>query len=128
MEKENQKVRDNFHLWWVNTKSNKRFYAGRAYYNEEKGDYALIINFLESSYETKKSSEIYLRPINTLPDHSYFRVEKVISRKGKSDRFPIGDAWLSKETQGDIFINIEPLTSFHKKLVLTLPEKNEEKK
>jgi len=119
---ETSKIKNDFYLWWVNSKTKKRSYAGKAFYNKEKGDYALIINLLENSYEKRRPCEIYLKPISNNNDLIYFRVEKIISRRGKTDRFAIGEAWQCKETENDIVINIEPLTSFYKKLVLTLPE------
>lgn len=123
MNKTNKK--EVFHLWWANEKTKKRSYAGRAYYNEEKADYALIINLLESSHQGRRTQEIFLRPITNQNGSTYFRVEKVIQRKDKSVRFSIGEAWQHKENQGDIYINIDPLTNFFKRLVLTIPQQKE---
>lgn len=114
-----------YYLWWLNTKTNKRFFAGSGFYNDKTGDYSLIINLLEQGHEAKRNSELFLRPIKVLNNNTYYRLEKLINNKNKSNRVSIGEGWKNKETLGDIFINIEPLTNFRKKLVLTIP--NQEK-
>ena len=114
-----------FHLWWLNTKTNKRVHAGLAYFNEEKGDYSLVISSLETSYEHKRPFEVFLRPILTSASSIYYRVEKVIFCKRKVNRHTVGEAFLNEKTNCDIHITFEPYTSSEKKLVLTLNKKQE---
>jgi hypothetical protein len=114
-----------YNLWWENPKTNKKFSAGRAFYNEDKGDFCLLINLLESSAKDSKRDEYYLRPAQVTEDCIYFRLEKVIHKKDRSHRFCIGEGFQSKTTNGDIHIHIEPLTSFSKKLVLSMNQEKE---
>lgn len=115
-----------FHLWWLNTITNKRLHAGLAYFNEEKGDYSLILSSLETSYEKKRSFEVFLRPILTGCSSIYYRVEKVISCRGKVNRHTVGEAFLNEKTDGEVHITFEPYTSSEKKLILTLNKKQKE--
>ncbi len=113
-----QKVNKNrFNLWWRNN-NGKRFHAGVAYYNEKRGDYALILSSLEMSYKDKRPFEIFLRPIFSDCTSIYYRVEKVIFYKGKKNRLTIGEAFLNEKTDGEIRIMIEPFTSSEKQLLL----------
>lgn len=114
-----------FHLWWVNRNNDKRFCAGRAFYNEKNGDFSLLINLLESSSKEPKRDELYLRAIQASEDQVYFRLEKVIHRPNRTLRFCVGEGFQNKTTGGDIHINIEPLTGFNKKLVLSLNPKKD---
>lgn len=115
-----------FHLWWLNTKTNKRLHAGLAYFNEEKGDYSLLVSSLETSYEKKRHFEVFLRPILTSCSSIYYRVEKVIFCKGKVNRHTVGEAFFNQKTNGEVHITFEPYTSSEKKLVLSLNKKQEE--
>ncbi len=115
------------YLWWVNSKTQKRFCAGRAFFSEKTGDFALFINLLEASSSETKRDELYLHPVKVSEDSIYYRLEKVIRRDGKVMRFCIGEAFQSKQTNGDIHIHIEPLTNFYKKLVINLTENREVK-
>lgn len=114
-----------FYLWWLNKTTQKNFCAGRAFYSDKNGDFTLFINLLESSSSDGRKDEIYLRPVQVSEDHIYFRLEKVVHRNNKSHRFCIGEAFQSKNTGGDIHIHIEPLTSFNKKLVLSMTKQKE---
>lgn len=126
--KTEKQVNPNMHyLWWVNQKTQKRFCAGRAFYLEKSGDFALYVNLLEASATDGKRDEIYLRPVKVSEDSIYYKVDKVIYREDKTLRFTIGEAYQNKNTNGDIHINIEPLTSFYKKLVINLTENKEVK-
>lgn len=126
--KQETKSNPNMHyLWWANTKTQKKFCAGRAFYSEKTGDFALFINLLEASSNEGKRDELYLRPTKVSEESIYYRLEKVIRRDGKSMRFCIGEAFQSKQTNGDIHIHIEPLTNFYKKLVINLTENKEVK-
>lgn len=116
----NTNKQNSFYLWWVNPKTGKRVHAGQAYYNSERGDYALVISALEVSYQNKKPFEIYLRPITTSNNSIYFRLEKVIFTRGSHKRLTIGEACLNNSTKGDVHISIEPFTNPFKQLVLTL--------
>ena len=113
-----------FYLWWYNKKSQKKFCAGRAFYSEKQGDFRLFINLLENSSNGGKREEYYLRPAQVSDDYTYFKVEKIIHHPDRSHRFWVGEAFRSVETNGDIHIQIEPLTGFYKKLVLNM---NQEK-
>jgi hypothetical protein len=115
-----------FYLWWLNKNTQKLFCAGRAFYSENTGDFSLMINLLETSTGGNKKDGIYLRPIQSNESHVYFRVEKVIHKGDRSHRFLIGEGFQSIETDGDIHIHLEPLTSFNKKLVLTMTPKKDE--
>ncbi len=122
------KTNPNMHyLWWVNQNTQKRFGAGRAFYSEKTGDFALFINLLETSSMEGRRDEVYLRPVKVSEELIYFRLEKVVRREGKTMRFCIGEAFQSKQTQGDIHIHIEPWTSPTKKLVIVLTQNQEEK-
>ena len=123
----NKKYNNNkFHLWWLDTKTNKRLHAGLAYFNESRGDYSLVINSLETSYEKRRPFEIFLRPILSNCTSIYYRVEKVIYCKSRARRHTVGEAFLNEKTDGDIHITFEPYTSSEKKLVLTLTKNQEE--
>lgn len=125
---QNEKSDNNnmFYLWWLNNATQKRFCAGRAFYCEQKGDFSVFINLLETSSTEGKKDEIFLRPVQVTDDHTYFRLEKVVHRNNKSHRFCIGEAFQSKKTDGDIYIYIEPLTGQGKKLVLSVPKVKEQ--
>lgn len=124
--KTEKQTNPNMHnLWWVNQKTQKRFCAGRAFYSEKTGDFALFINLLEASSNEGKRDELYLRPVKLTEDSIYYKLDKVIHRNGKTLRFTIGEAYQNKHTQGDIHILIEPLTNFYKKLVINLTENRE---
>jgi hypothetical protein len=114
-------------LWWVNQKTQKRFCAGRAFYSEKTGDFALFINLLEASSNEGSRDELYLRPVKLSEDSIYYKLDKIIHRDGKTLRFTIGEAYQNKHTNGDIHIFIEPLTNFYKKLVINLTENKEVK-
>lgn len=121
---ETKKNRNMHYLWWVNQNTQKRFCAGRAFYSETTGDYALFINLLEASSNEGRRDEIYLKPIQSTDESIYYRIEKVIRRDGKKHRFCIGEAFKNESTKGDIQMNIEPLTSYSKKLVMILATNN----
>lgn len=110
------------YLWWLNQKTQKKFCAGRAFYLEKSGDYALYINLLENGSDEGRKESFYLRPVNLTHDCIYFKLEKVIQKDGKSMRFCIGEGFQSEKTSGEIHIHIEPLTNFDKKLVINLSE------
>lgn len=114
-----------FYLWWINKQTKKRFCAGRAFYSEENGDFSMLINLLETSSKDGIKEEIFLRPIQVKEDNVYYRLEKVIRKGNKSHRFCIGEAFQNANTDGDIHINIEPLTGQGKVLVLSLTEQSE---
>jgi hypothetical protein len=107
-------------LWWGNTKNDKKFSAGRAFYCEGKGDFALFINLLEESAEYGKRSEIYLRPVQMTCNATYYRLEKVIYKQDKTIRTCIGEGFQGEDHEGDIFIRLEPLTGNGKTLTLSL--------
>lgn len=115
------------YLWWVNQKTQKRFCAGRAFYLDKSGDFALYVNLLEASASNGRPDEIYLRPVKVNEDSIHYKVDKIIYREDKTLRFAIGEAYQNQHTNGDIHINIEPLTSFYKKLVINLTENKEVK-
>ncbi len=117
---ETTKNKNMYYLWWVNQNTQKKFCAGRAFYCEQTGDYALFINLLEASSNDGRRDELYLKPIQASDGSIYFRLEKVIRRDAKKHRFCIGEAFQSEKTNGDIHVHIEPLTSYSKKLVLVL--------
>lgn len=130
METQNTKKETNpnmHYLWWENIKSKKRFCAGRTFYREGTGDFALFINLLESSSSEGRRDELYLRPVNITEESIYYRLDKIVRRDGRIMRFSIGEAFQSKQTNGDIHIHIEPLTSPYKKLVINLTENREVK-
>jgi hypothetical protein len=120
METENTKNQNMYYLWWVNQNTQKKFCAGRAFYREEYGDYALYINLLETSSTEGRRDEFYLKPTETMDELIRFNIIKVFRRNEKSYRFCIGDGFLGKKTAGDIHLHIEPLTSYGKRLVLSL--------
>jgi hypothetical protein len=120
-------VNSKLHLWWFNPKTNKRFHAGLAYFNERKGDYSLILSSLELSYKDKKPFEIFLRPIQTSASSIYYRMEKIIYCKGRVNRLTVGEAFFNENTDGEIHMTFEPYTSSEKKLVLTLTNQQEKK-
>lgn len=124
VKEEAPKNQDMFYLWWFNRNTNKKFCAGRAFYSDKQGDFCLLINLLESSSKENKRDEYYLRPAQVSDESIYFRLEKVVHKNDRSHRFCIGEGFQSKNTSGDIHINIEPLTSFSKKLILSM---NQEK-
>jgi len=112
-------------LWWGNTKNDKKFSAGRAFYCESKGDFALFINLLEESAEFGKRSEVYLRPVQMSSSNTYYRLEKVIYKHDKSIRVCIGEGFQGEDHEGDIFIRLEPLTGNGKTLTLSLKSTKE---
>lgn len=107
-------------LWWGNSKSDKKFSAGRAFYCEGKGDFALFINLLEESAEVGKRSELYLRPVQMSSSNTYYRLEKIIYKQDKTIRVCIGEGFQGEDHEGDIFIRLEPLTGNGKTLTLSL--------
>ena len=117
--KANQNV---FHLWWQNKQTNKRFYAGTAYYHERIGDFSLNIHLLETG-SVGKRDELFLRPVQASSDQIRFRLEKTVYRDGRRFHSFLGDAFQNKTTNGDIHISIEPFTDEVKILVLTLTTK-----
>ena len=114
-----------YHLWWFNRISNKKFCAGRAFYSDEYGDFSLLINLFENSRKEGKAEEFYLRATSSVNDCTFYKLEKVIHKNERRLRFCIGEGFQSKETGGDIYIHIEPLTGYSKKLVLSLNEQKE---
>lgn len=108
------------YLWWGNSKNDKKFCAGRAFYCEGKGDYALFINLLEESSENSKRSEIFLRPVQMSCTSTYYRLEKVIYKQDKTIRVCIGEGFQGEDHEDDIFIRLEPLTGNGKTLTLSL--------
>ena len=115
------KVKPNmFHLYWLNRHTKKKFSAGRAFYNEKTGDYQLLINILDSSNGGERRDEIFLKPANHSNDRTYFKVEKVMHKQQKVQRFSIGEGFYHQETEGDIHILIPPFTSNQCVLALSL--------
>lgn len=127
MQTEKQKNPNMHYLWWANFKTQKNFCAGRAFYSEKTGDYQLFINLLEGSKNEGKRDEVYLRPVKVTEECIYYRLEKIVRRDGRAMRFCIGEAFQSKQTNGDIHIHIEPLTNPYKKLVINFNTNNEVK-
>lgn len=127
MQTEKQKNPNMHYLWWANLKTNKQFCGGRAFYSDKTGDFQIFINLLEGSGHNGKRDEIYLRPVKVSEELIYYRLEKIVRRDERSMRFCIGEAFQSKETNGDIHIHIEPLTNPYKKLVINLTQKSEVK-
>jgi hypothetical protein len=126
--KTEKQLNPNVHnLWWVNQKTKKKFCAGRAWYLDRTGEFVLYINLLEASATEGRRDEIYLRPVKLTETSIYYKVEKVIYKEDQALRFPIGEAFQNKHTNGDIHIRIEPLTSFNKRLVIDLTENREVK-
>lgn len=107
-------------LWWGNNKNDKKFSAGRAFYCEGKGDFAMFINLLEESCDAGKRSEIYLRPVQMSSTQTYYRLEKVIYKHDKTIRVCIGEGFQGENHESDIFIRLEPLTGQGKTLTLSL--------
>lgn len=116
-----------FYLWWLNKNSKKRFCAGRAFYSEKSGDFSMLINLLETSSKDGLKEELFLKPIQVTDSSVYFRLEKVVHKGNKSHRFCIGEGFQNVNTEGDIHIQIEPLTHSGKVLVLSMSQQTEEK-
>lgn len=105
---------ETYYLWWLDPTTQKRTQAGVAFYEEGFGEYRLKIDFLSALLE--KPGQFYLRSIGTIDNRILFRAEAVVKKNGKyAGRFPIGDGYSSKETDGEIHIAFGP---FEKTLVL----------
>jgi len=111
-----------YHLWWFNKTTNKKFSAGRAFYSNLQGDFSLLINLFENSRKEGRKEEYYLRATSSANGCTFYTLEKVIHKNDRRLRFSIGEGFQSKQTGGDIYIHIEPLTGYSKKLVLSLNE------
>lgn len=116
-----------FYLWWVNQNTQKKFCAGRAFYSKDSGDYVLYINLLEASSNEGRRDEIYLKPTEATDDFIRFNIIKTVRRNEKAYRFCIGEGFHGRKTGGQIDLHIEPLTSYSKRLILSLDEIEEQK-
>lgn len=108
---------EKFYLWWMDRQTSKRLPAGVAFYEEKFSEYRLKIDFFQA-IQGKQDHQFFLKPIGSTGDRLLFRVETVIKKDGKyAGRYPIGEGYASKETDGEVFIDLGP---FEKNLVLTL--------
>lgn len=99
--KENQKTKPHL-LWWFDKKTNKNLPAGVAFYDEKFGEFRLKLDIHpETTY--------YLKPVSSQSDEILFRAEVVIKKDGKYlHRKVIGEGTSSRESQGDVFVELGP--------------------
>lgn len=108
---------EKFYLWWLDQKTMKRLPAGVAFYEEKFSEYRMKIDFFQA-LQGKQDHQFYLKPIGSTDDRMLFRAEAVIKKDGRyAGRYPVGEGYCSKETDGEVFIDFGP---FEKLLVLTL--------
>jgi hypothetical protein len=104
----NEKVK--FHrLYWYCTESEKRYFAGVAFYNEDKGDYRLKVDMLP------EGKAVYLKPSSVSEGVIIYRLEMARKRGYASPRVSIGTGHSHNENGYPIFIDIGP---FNRTLVL----------
>ena len=107
---------EKLHLWWKDQYTEKRHYAGVAFYEEAYGEYRLKIDFLQGAFEGARP--IYLRALGSQEERVLYRAEVAVKKNGKyAGRFPVGEGFSSKDTEGDIIIDLGP---FERKLVLSM--------
>ena len=88
--------------------------AGVAYYNEDSGDYRLILNFFPDN-------NYFLKCMGGDTDLFRYRLVSVKEKSGKSSRFFQGDGLLNKTTN-EVVIQAAP---FSKLLILSLKEQGQ---
>lgn len=116
MNQQNQKT-EKFYLWWMDRNRQTRLPAGVAFYEEGYGEYRLKIDFLQALQEAQ-DLKFYLKSVGASDDRILFRAEAAVKKNGKfAGRYPVGEGYSSKATDGEIFIDFGP---FEKALVLTL--------
>jgi hypothetical protein len=126
VEESTKKNPEMHYLWWHDNRGHKRFSAGRAFYSVDNGDFCVHINLLETSSKNGMRDEYYLKPVLSTNESIYFRLEKVIHKNDRTLRVCVGEGIKNSQTNGDIHIQIEPLTGVNKKLILKLDEKKEQ--
>ena len=110
------KKSEKFNLWWLDQCTDKRHYAGVAFYEEGYGEYRLKIDFLQGVIEGARP--IYLRMLGVVDERILYRAEVVVKNNGKyAGRLPIGDGYSSKDTGGDVLVDLGP---FERKLMLSM--------
>lgn len=111
MKNQKNHVDERFYLWWACPDTQRRERAGVAYYNEEKGDYRLMLNFFPgNNYFLKYSGgdEFY----------SKYKLYAVKGKGGPKDRFLQGEGVLNRSSE-EVVIQVAP---FQKLLVINLRE------
>ncbi len=112
-----KKLDERFYLWWHCPQTQNRDMAGVAYYNEDTGDYRLVLNFFPNN-------DYFLKFVGGTDDHCRYRLIAVKERQGGGGRFFQGEGILNKST-GQILIQAAP---FSKLLVVSLDEEDSFKK
>lgn len=103
-------------LWWENTRTNLRTYAGVAFYDDRFGEFRLRANVFD------EGKQLYCRAIQSENEKVAYRVEIVKKKNGKFwKREKAGEGLLSKETNGEIHLQVPPYES---KLILVPSEEN----
>ena len=109
--KELNRQKELFYLWWHCPVTENRDMAGVAYYNEDSGDYRLILNFFPDN-------NYFLKCMGGDADRLRYRLVSVKEKGGKGSRFFQGDGFLNC-TNNEVVIHAAP---FSKLLVLSLKE------
>ncbi len=112
----NFKEREHFYLWWHCPQTQNRDMAGVAYYDEEDGDYRLVLNFFPDNV-------YFLKCIGATSDQCRYRLIAVKPRGGKGSRYYQGDGILNNSAN-EIIIQAAPFT---KLLVMSLKGKKSNK-
>jgi len=89
-------------LYWLCGHSGKRYPAGVAFYNQNKGDYRLKVD----TFCDGKS--VFVKPISMTDGIINFRVETVVNTNKGSHRTEIGVGHASVEAGYPIYMDIGP--------------------
>jgi len=107
--KELNKQKGLSYLWWHCPQTQNRDMAGVAYYNEESGDYRLILNFFPDN-------NYFLKCVGGDSESPRYRLVAVKEKGGKGSRFFQGDGFFNNKTN-EVVIQTAP---FSKLLVMNL--------
>jgi hypothetical protein len=97
-------------LIWVDSQTGETFHAGVAFFNEEFGEYRLVLD--------APRTVLYLRPREVKNGQIFYSVLAVIENNGKfSHRVEVGHGYTCSESGGHIFMKLGRYSN--QRLVLT---------
>ncbi len=87
-------------LFWMNPVTGKRLHAGKAFYDEQFGEYRLKVD------EASEEKQYYLKPVGLINNELKYRLEQVIKKAGKfHHRQEKGDGYSSDVTGDEVHID-----------------------
>jgi hypothetical protein len=97
-------------LIWVDSQTGETFHAGVAFFNEEFGEYRLVLD--------APRTVLYLRPREVKNGQTFYSVLSVIENNGKfSHRVEVGHGYSGGEPNNHIFMKLGRYSN--QRLVLT---------